>query len=91
MSSKPFVENKVFCSDCNSHLLNYIVYKDTGTIYKLSADCPFCGGSSFVIEVNGKFQFGPVGADESGKPTIVDQVSNVEGESNRLHFSVKKR
>lgn len=63
---------KIKCADCNKNLMNYWIHSpDVQEVKTVICNCPFCGGSSFKVDICGKFWYGPIGKDESSNPTTV--------------------
>jgi len=61
------------CSTCDCSLAEIWIVKPNLPIKsKIIAQCPFCGNSSFQIEVNGKFIIGHVGNTTISENEMVD-------------------
>jgi len=61
------------CSTCDGSLAEIWIVKPNLPIKsKIIARCPFCGNSSFQIEVNGKFIIGHVGNTTISENEMVD-------------------
>lgn len=47
------------CSDCNAWLVDvWVTRPNEEMVWKLQAECPFCGDRSFVTELKGGFHYG---------------------------------
>lgn len=79
------------CSDCHKPLMHWWQYaKVDSHVEKIKANCPFCGGHSFVQEITGGFYAGPISQREIGlEATVIDDSTlNEEG---IWVFSILKR
>jgi len=48
------------CSDCDRPLLDYVVTDEHTNTTKVSVECPYCGGSSFLVTMVGPYRICPV-------------------------------
>ena len=69
-------EQTLKCAECNRPLLHFRVYFENDAIkHKIKANCPFCKENSYLKEIRGKFNYGPIGKDETGcEPTVVEDI-----------------
>lgn len=48
------------CSDCDKPLLDYVVTDEHTNTSKIRVECPYCGGSSFLVTMVGPYRICPV-------------------------------
>lgn len=68
-------ESVVKCADCNTKLLKLVKIKDSENTIKMTVKCP-CGGSSFLVKLEGKYGFFPV--DGYSISNISDNIFTME-------------
>lgn len=64
----------VRCSSCERPLMNYIVIGQNSKPFKFQATCPFCNGSSDIIDICGTTFTGPIDKSESSNPTVIADI-----------------
>jgi len=82
------------CSNCNAILMDIWRTRPHETeTWKIRATCPFCGDSSFVIEVQGGFHIGGYGeikeddAEDDIPSTVVEEF---QCDGDTFNFTIKK-
>ncbi len=82
---------KIKCASCGKRLINILhLNKDQNLVNRVQATCPFCiNGNSIVHEIVGLFASGPVGADESSSPTLIDDI-HFDPDTKNSQFIIKK-
>jgi hypothetical protein len=82
-------EKTIKCSDCDRPLMHYWGYAETNTVEStIQATCPFCGGMSFQIKLQGLHRTGPIGQDEPTDATVIEEI---EQEDKLWKFKIRKR
>lgn len=75
------------CSSCQRPLVELVLANKAELRWKVKADCPYCGDSSFTKDFDGAFSY--KGIEENGVPKtmVVDAISDV---SDEILFKVVK-
>lgn len=83
------VEQYIRCNSCQKKLMAVIVAKpDPNMCHKIKCTCPFCGGCSDIIDINGILFHGPITPDLATTPTVI---ANIVQEDEYTVFEIKKR
>ena len=51
----PFEDKIIKCADCEADLLKMVKVADSDNKFSISATCPLCYGSSWTIDLSGKY------------------------------------
>ena len=51
----PFEDKIIKCADCEADLLKMVKVADSDNKFSISATCPLCDGSSWTIDLSGKY------------------------------------
>lgn len=79
------------CSSCQKDLANIFCSETNDDInWKIKANCPYCGDSSFVIEFEGLFQYCGIVKDINGVDTPQTIVTDAEILDKHIQLKVSK-
>ncbi len=87
LSNSP--EQTLKCLQCGKPLMHYKVYAEAKISRKIRATCPFCGGNSPTLSIDGLFVVGPIGKQESVNATSISGDDFVDG-NEVTTFSINK-
>lgn len=80
------------CQSCSAKLMNtweYAKVEDPDVTSILFATCPFCNGQSDVFTIDGFYRIGPIGSDESNKPTVIFETERLDDKSYKIIIEKK--
>lgn len=83
------------CSNCNAGLMNiWRTRPHEPQVWKVRANCPFCGDESFTTEVAGGFHNGPVAQPKDEEPdedkALSTVVESFEIDGDTFKFLIRK-
>tara|TARA_Y100000593_G_scaffold95037_1_gene198665 strand:+ start:179 stop:445 length:267 start_codon:yes stop_codon:yes gene_type:complete len=78
LENMPFEDKVIKCADCDADLLKMVKVADSDNEFSISANCPLCGGSSWVIDLSGKYYQAAVDGFVIGEATEEDGKFTVE-------------
>jgi len=49
----------IYCSMCDTHLINIVITHETNVVWHVRANCPYCGDKSYVTAITGEIRYMP--------------------------------
>jgi hypothetical protein len=83
------------CSNCRARAVDVFVTRPhEPEVWKLQANCDFCGDKTFLVEVKGGFHYGGVALSKDEEPdedrAVSTIVESVDIQEDRFFFKTKK-
>tara|TARA_R100001377_G_scaffold44302_2_gene25223 strand:+ start:1217 stop:1489 length:273 start_codon:yes stop_codon:yes gene_type:complete len=69
-----FEEVNISCADCEKQLLQMVKVEKTDTEFEITANCPYCNGSSWANQLKGRYYQNP--SDGLGLDDMIEKDGN---------------